>query len=470
MVVENWVSPLSTGGLLSIAVGAIAVLLVAIIRFKVHPLLALIVVSAATAFAARIPPGAVLDVLVDGFGTTLGEVALLVGLGAMFGRLAETSGAARALSDALVARFTEQRAPLALGVVSLLFGFPIFFDAAFMVMLPIIFTIARRVGGGVLIHALPAAAALSTVHVFLPPHPGAVAATVLLGADVGLVILIGVLVAVPTWYLGAYLYSVWIGQRIVLPVPDLLTGGPLVDHAADGTAPPPPPRPGTVVALLLLPLVLIFANTTVATLGKTGTIDHAAAWAEIVMFIGSTPIALLITVLIASHVLGTRRGQPAAVVEDLLDNALKPIASVVFITGAGGMFGAVLIASGIGDALAKTLSATGLPVIVSVFAVSAILRIALGTATVTITTAAGLLGASVVAAGLGPVQTVAVVLALAAGSSIFPHVNDASFWMIGRLLGMDVPTTFRTWSVIKTLISLVGFTLACAVFALGTLT
>ncbi|WP_083706899.1 GntP family permease [Pseudonocardia sp. Ae356_Ps1] len=145
---ENWVSPLSTGGLLSIAVGAVAVLLVAIIRFKVHPLLALIVVSAVTAFAARIPPGAVLDVLVEGFGTTLGEVALLVGLGAMFGRLAETSGAARALSDALVARFTEQRAPLALGVVSLLFGFPIFFDAAFMVMLPIIFTIARCGPGG----------------------------------------------------------------------------------------------------------------------------------------------------------------------------------------------------------------------------------------------------------------------------------------------------------------------------------
>ncbi|WP_226360809.1 GntP family permease [Pseudonocardia sp. ICBG1142] len=463
---ENWVSPLSTGVLLGIAAGAIAALLVAIIRFKVHPLLALIIVSAGTAFATQIPAGEVLDVLVDGFGSTLGEVALLVGLGAMFGRLAETSGAARALSDALVTRFTDRRAPLALGVVSLLFGFPIFFDAAFMVMLPIIFTIARRVGGGVLIHALPAAAALSTVHVFLPPHPGAVAATVLLGADVGLVILIGVVVAVPTWYLGAYLYSVWIGRRIVLPVPDLLTGGPMID---DDTA-APPPRPGTVVALLLLPLVLIFANTTVATLGKTGAIDHAAAWAEIMMFIGSTPIALLITVLVASRVLGTGRGQPAAVVEDLLDNALKPIASVVFITGAGGMFGAVLIASGIGDALAGTLGATGLPVIVSVFVVSAILRIALGTATVTITTAAGLLGASVVAAGLGPVQTVAVVLALAAGSSIFPHVNDASFWMIGRLLGMDVPTTFRTWSVIKTLISLVGFALSCVVFALGALT
>lgn len=462
---ESWTSPLGTGALLGIAACAILVLLVAIIRFAVHPLPALIIVSALTAFATRIPPGEVLDVMVEGFGSTLGEVALLVGLGAMFGRLAEVSGAARSLSDALVARFGDRRAPLALGVVSLLFGFPIFFDAAFMVMLPIVFTIARRTGGGVLLHALPAAAALSTVHVFLPPHPGAVASTVLLGADVGLVILIGALVAVPTWFLGAYLYSVRIGRRIVLPVPELLTGGPATDDDEAG----PPPRPRVVVELLLLPLVLILANTTVDTLGETGALDPEAPWAAVTMFVGSTPIALLITVLVAARVLGTGRGRRPAFVEDLLDNALKPIAPVVFVTGAGGMFGAVLIASGIGDALAGTLGATGLPVIVSVFVVAAVLRIALGTATVTITTAAGLLGASVVAAGLGPVQTVAVVLALAAGSSIFPHVNDASFWMIGRLLGMDVPTTFRTWSVIKTLISLVGFGLSCVVFVLGSL-
>ncbi|ALE74655.1 permease [Pseudonocardia sp. EC080625-04] len=462
---ENWTSPLGTGPLLGIALGAIVVLLVAIIRFKIHPLLALTVVSALTAFAARIPADAVLDVLVDGFGETLGEVALLVGLGAMFGRLAEVSGAAGALSDALVSRFGDRRAPFALGVASLLFGFPIFFDAAFMVMLPIIFTVARRVGGGVLVHTLPAAAALSTMHVFLPPHPGAVASTVLLGGDVGLVVLIGVLVAVPTWYLGAYFYSVWIGRRIVLPVPELLTGGPQTDDDETG----PPPRPRVVVGLLLLPLVLIFANTLAATLADTGAVDPEAPWVVLPQFLGATPVALLITVLVATWVLATRRGRRAAFVEDLLDNALKPIAPVVFITGAGGMFGAVLIASGIGDALAGTLGATGLPVIVSVFLVAAILRIALGTATVTITTAAGLLGASVVEAGLGPVQTVAVVLALAAGSSIFPHVNDASFWLLGRLLGMDVPTTFKTWSVIKTLISLVGFALSCVVFVLASL-
>nr|WP_206030989.1 gluconate:H+ symporter [Rhodococcus sp. B10] len=447
--------------MLSIALVAIAVLLVMIIKFKVHPLLALVIVSIATAFATRIPISEIQDVLIDGFGATLGEVALLVGLGAMFGRLAEISGGAQALSDALIRRFGDKRAPFALGVASLLFGFPIFFDAAFMVMLPIIFSVARRLGGSVLLYVLPAAAALSTMHVFLPPHPGAVASTVLLGGDVGLTILIGIVVAVPTWYIAGYLYGTFIGKRIDLPVPDLLSGGPRVETVED------PPKPSTIIALLMLPLVLIFANTAVTTAARTGTLDAESPWVTVPQVIGSTPVALLITVLVSTYVLALRRGRTADYVEDLLDNALKPIAPVVLITGAGGMFGAVLLASGIGDALAETLRDLGLPLIVSTFIIAAILRIALGTATVAITTSAGLLGASIMAAGLNPVQTVAMILTLAAGSSIFPHVNDASFWLIGKLLGMDVPTTFKTWSVIKTLISIVGFALSGVVYVIA---
>ncbi|RRQ24924.1 GntP family permease [Rhodococcus sp. Eu-32] len=458
---DDWVQTLSTPALLSIALVAIALLLVMIIKFKVHPLLALVIVSIATAFATRIPISEIQDVLIDGFGATLGEVALLVGLGAMFGRLAEISGGAQALSDALIRRFGDKRAPFALGVASLLFGFPIFFDAAFMVMLPIIFSVARRLGGSVLLYVLPAAAALSTMHVFLPPHPGAVASTVLLGGDVGLTILIGIVVAVPTWYIAGYLYGTFIGKRIDLPVPDLLSGGPRVETVED------PPKPSTIIALLMLPLVLIFANTAVTTAARTGTLDAESPWVTVPQVIGSTPVALLITVLVSTYVLALRRGRTADYVEDLLDNALKPIAPVVLITGAGGMFGAVLLASGIGDALAETLRDLGLPLIVSTFIIAAILRIALGTATVAITTSAGLLGASIMAAGLNPVQTVAMILTLAAGSSIFPHVNDASFWLIGKLLGMDVPTTFKTWSVIKTLISIVGFALSGVVYVIA---
>ncbi|MFC4564421.1 GntP family permease [Nocardiopsis mangrovi] len=455
---------LGTPALLSIAGGAVLALLALIIWLKVHPLLALVGVSLVTAFAAGIPAESVMDVLIAGFGDTMGEVALLVGLGAMFARVVEISGGAKALSDSLIGRFGEERAPLALGIASLLFGIPIFFDAAFMVMLPIVFSVARRLGGGVLMYALPAGAALTTMHVLLPPHPGAVAATVFLGADVGLVLLLGLLVGVPTWYISGYLYGVWIGRRIVLPVPEILVGGPQArPEDEEGRR---PPRPAAILGLLALPLALIFMNTGLSTAVDTGVLPETA-WISVLTVLGSTPIALLITVFVAMYVLGTRRGYGRGFLEDLFDNALKPIAPVILITGAGGMFGGVLLASGIGDALAETLRGIGLPLIVSTFVIAALLRIALGTATVAITTSAGLLSASILAADLNPVQAAAMVIALAGGSSVVSHVNDASFWLIGRLLGMDVITTFKTWTVIKTLVGVVAFGFASLIYVVA---
>ncbi|WZH52504.1 MAG: gluconate:H+ symporter [Nocardioides alkalitolerans] len=457
---------LGAGALLGIAAVAVGALLALIIGAKLHPLLALVIVSIGTAFATGVEAADVLDVLLDGFSGTLGEVALLIGFGAMLARLVETSGAAEALSEGLVERLGEKRAPLALGIASLIFGFPIFFDAAFMVMLPIIFTVARRVGGGVLLYALPAGAALTTMHVLLPPHPGAVAATILLGADVGLVILVGLVVAIPTWWVAGYLYGTWIGRRIVLPVPDVLMGGPQID-AADAAGRGAPPKVRTLLLLLLLPLVLIFLNTAVTTAARTGAVSEDATWVHLLQLVGSTPIALLLTVLVASWALGTKRGTSRVVVEDLLDNALKPIAPVLLITGAGGMFGGVLIASGIGDALSVTLQDTGLPLILAVFVISAVIRVALGTATVAITTAAGLLSSSVVAADLNPVQAAAMVIVLAGGSSVLSHVNDASFWLIGKLLGMSVTQTFQTWTVVKTLVGTVAASLATVIYVVA---
>ncbi|EHK81845.1 gluconate transporter [Saccharomonospora azurea SZMC 14600] len=244
MNTDEWTQTLGAGPLLGIAAGAVAVLLLLIITLRVHAFLALVAISLATAFATGIPAEAVVDTLTEGFGSTLASVALLVGFGAMLGRLLEVSGGAQALTDALIRRFGEKRAPLALGVASLLFGFPIFFDAGLVVMLPIIFSVARRLGGGVLRYGLPAAGAFSVMHVYVPPHPGPVAASTLLGADVGLVIAFAVLLAVPTWYLTSYLYGLWVGKRIVLPVPDIL-GETETDEN--------PPSAGTVIGLLLLP-------------------------------------------------------------------------------------------------------------------------------------------------------------------------------------------------------------------------
>ena len=337
--------------LLLIAVGAVVLLLTLILRFRLHAFVALVLVSLLTALVTRIPFADVVPTLLQGFGSTLATVALLVGFGAMIGRMLEVSGGAQVLADRLIGAFGDERAPLALGVASLLFGFPIFFDAGLVVMLPIIFSVAHRFGGSVLTYALPAAGAFAVMHAFLPPHPGPVAAGDLLGADIGLLVFVGLVVAIPTWYLGSYLFGLWVGKRFVLPVPELLGALDAAEHDAT------PPPFGTVMLVLLLPLVLIFLNTGLNTLATMGLVDGDATWVNLLRMIGQTPVALLITVLVAMWKLSG--GPPAAQMEKIMDGALGPVCAIILVTGAGGMFGGVLRASGIGQALAGSLESLG---------------------------------------------------------------------------------------------------------------
>lgn len=444
---------LGTVPLLLIALGAVLLLLLLIIKVKLHAFVSLILVSFLTAIATRVPLSDVVKTMTDGFGATLASVALLVGLGAMIGRLLEVTGGAQTLADTLIRWFGEDRAPLALGVASLLFGFPIFFDAGLMVMLPIIFSVARRLGGSILLYAFPAAGAFAVMHAFVPPHPGPVAAGALLGADLGLVTLVGLALAIPTWYLGAYLYSKVVAKRFDLPVPNLLGEAEKVDN---------PPRFSTVVGILLLPLVLIFLNTGLNTLATAGVVDKQAVWVKVLVLLGQTPIALLITTLVAMLVLGTGR-RSAAEIEKIANDALGPVAAIILITGAGGMFGGVLRASGIGQALATSLEATGLPIIVAAFVIATALRVAQGSATVALTTTAGLIAPTVAASGdLSQLHLALIVIAIACGSTVLSHVNDSGFWLVGRFLGMDVKTTLKTWTVMETLLGGIGFILALA--------
>ncbi|MFV0457322.1 MAG: GntP family permease [Actinomycetales bacterium] len=449
----------SSGVLLAIAAGAVAVLLLLIMRFKLHAFVALILVSFCTALATRIPFAEVVPTMLGGFGSTLASVALLVGLGAMIGRLLEVTGGAQVLADTLIGRFGEHRAPLALGVASLLFGFPIFFDAGLVVMLPIIFSVARRFGGSVLTYALPSAGAFAVMHSFVPPHPGPVAAGELLGADLGLLLIVGLLIGLPTWYLAAYLFAMFIGKRVQVPVPVLLSGG----DVAEPENPGPPPSFGLVLSVLLLPLILIFLNTGLNTLATAGVLDGEATWVAVLRMFGQTPIALLFTVLYAMIALGRGR-RSRSDIEHIVNAALAPVCAIILITGAGGMFGGVLRASGIGEALAGSLESTGLPVIVAAFVVSTVLRVAQGSATVALTTTAGLMAPTVAAtSGLSAIDLACIVVAIACGATVLSHVNDSGFWLVGRFLGMDEKTTLKTWTVMETLIGTVGFALAFTV-------
>ncbi|MDR7161959.1 SLC13 family permease [Arthrobacter sp. BE255] len=487
---------LSTAPLLLICAGAIAVLLFLILKVKMHAVVALLIVSVATAFATRIPTGSIMDLLLGGLGETLGDIAFLIAFGVMFARLIEFSGGTKVLVDALVGKLGEKRAPLALGIASLVFGIPIFFDAAFLVMLPLYLAVARRVGGSILLYVLGPAAALSMMHMLMPPHPGVTTATVLLGADIGLVMLFGLIIAVPSWYLGGHLLGARMGRRFMIPVPEAFSGGPQVDspYTSPGRETPgskynadapaagtsgattavrtetetvaAPPRISTVLSLICLPLVLILLNTGTSMVAKlTQTKD--AQWVQLLQLIGSVPIALLITVVVASYVLGTRRGVGQVFLEDMLDNALKPICSVLLVVGAGGMFAAILEASGIGDAMAGALDASGLPLPLALFLICGIMSAAVGSTTVSITTAAGLMGATIAAADPNPLQLAALVLVMAGGSGILPHVNDAGFWLMSRLLGMTVSETLKTWTVVKTMIGVFASLFATVLYLIA---
>lgn len=449
--------------LVAIALVAIAVLLFLIIKVRLHAFFSLIVVSVLTGLASGIGIGDVVSVVIAGFSNTVGAVALLVGFGAVLGRLIEMTGGAQVLADKMLDTFGEKKAPLALAVASLFYAFPIFLDAGFIVMLPIIYTVARRLGGSFMLYVLPSIGSFLVMHALTPPHPGPTAAATVMGADVGMVVIVSLLVGLPTWYLAGYRLALLIAKRYPnMPVPTLL--GEPKDYPEDE-------RPGfwTIMGILLLPLMLIFFNTVFSTLEADGVVSDDNLAFQLSRLIGTTSMALLITVLLAMlflYVLPRRGREPVgSVLEKLVDDALAPVCSIILITGAGGAFGRILTETGIGQTLADGLDAMGLPVMLAGFLIAVIFRVAQGSATVAATTAGSIMAPAVVAMDLGAIPLAAVVVGICAGSITFSHVNDSGFWLIGRFCGFDTVTTLKTWTVVATAIGFVAFGLASVVYA-----
>ena len=441
--------------LILIMVLAIVALLVLIMKFKVHAFVALLMVSLLTALAAGISIDKIVPTLLTGFGNTLASVALLVGLGAMIGRLLEITGGAKVLADTLINKFGEEKAPFALGIAALLFGFPIFFDAGLVVMLPIVFSVAKQFGGSLLRYAFPVAGAFAVMHAFLPPHPGPVASGDLLGVNMGLMVIVGLVCAIPTWYIGTYLFSKFISARVFVELPKSFLNTAAITETSVQT----PPSFSRVLLVLLLPIGLILFDTGLNTLSVAKVIDGSALWVESLRLIGKTPVALLITLLVAIVLLKGDRSDEQ--IENLCNSALGPICSIILVTGAGGMFGGVLRASSIGDEISNLLSNTGMPIIIAAFIIAVAMRVAQGSATVALTTAAALVAPTVAAStDLSQFDRCFIVIAIASGATVLSHVNDSGFWLMSRFLEMDTKTTLKTWTALETSIGVVGFIIA----------
>lgn len=446
------------GYLLSIAVLAIVSLLFLIMYLRIHAFVSLITVSLLTAVLAGIPIDQLISVLKGGFSSTLASVALLVGLGAMIGKMLDASGGADVLANTLISRFGENRAPLALGVASLLFGFPIFFDAGLVVLMPIILSVALRFGGSLLVYALPAAGAFAVMHAFVPPHPGPVAAAGFLGADVGLLLIVGLVIAIPTWLLGGYLFGVYCGRKFEVSMDSQIFSR----ASSEGKS---LPKFGSVLFVLLLPMALISLNTVLTTLVNTGFLNGDSKTTQSAILMGQTPIALLITLFASLFIFANQFNRNER--QALCEKSLGPICAVILVTGAGGMFGGVLRASGIGDVLATLLADTGMPVIVAAFVIATCFRVAQGSATVSLTTTSALIAPVVIASPeLSNLDLCFIVVAIAGGATVLSHFNDSGFWLVSRLFNMDEKTTLKTWTVMVTILGGIAFAIAATLSAI----
>ncbi|GAQ51008.1 GntP family transporter [Streptomyces acidiscabies] len=469
---------MSHGALLGIAAAGVGLLLLLILWGKVQPFVALVVVSIGVALVAGVPAADLVKTIEEGMGATLGHIATIIALGAMIGRIIELSGGAHAFAHSLIDRFGSRRTPFALTVAGFVLGIPVFFEVGLIILMPIAYGVARASGKPLLVYALPMGAAMLTVHAFLPPHPGAVAGIEAIGASQGLVLLMGIPVTAAVVVLG-YFVSRRMTRREYPMDPTVRAevnsadpeGVSPATGAGDGhgtavlTKPSPvetdvrPPSFGMVLALIVTPILLILLGT----IGENALAEGSTPRAVLTV-LGAPMVALLIDVALCGWLLGARRGWDRSRIAEVMGSALPPVAMVILVAGAGGVFGKVLVASGIGDAIADTLERTGLPALFLAFFTALALRAAQGSATVALITTAGILTPLLERADLSTGQLSLVALSMGAGALTLSHINDAGYWMFTRLAGLDVASGLRTWTVLTTVMGFAGFGLTAALW------
>ncbi len=445
--------------LVLLAASAIALLLVLIIGVKLHPFVALLLVSILVALTAGIPPAKLASIIEDGMGRTLGHIALIIPLGAMIGRMIEHSGGAAAFARTLVNRFGTQRAPLALTIAGFVIGIPVFFEVGVIMLMPMAYGVARATGRPLLHFALPMCIALLIVHAFLPPHPGSVAVAGLLGSDVGRILMWGIPISAVTTLVAYFIAKAMMrGQYSMAEEIRAEIAGLDDAHSSDSASAPAGSHaaraPGvmTIVALILVPIVLIMLGTL-----ATSTLPAESVTRDILVVLGTPFVALLLDVLLCAYILGIRRGWSRRAVSDVIGSAIPSIAIVILITGGGGIFAQILVASGIGHAISALLRSTGLPVLGLAFTLTMMLRAAQGPTTVALITTAGIISPLVAQAGFNANQLALICLAMGAGGLSVSHVNDAGYWIVTRLIGLNVADGLRTWTVITTCAGIFGF-------------
>jgi len=439
------------------AVVGIALIVVLITVVKLHPFLALIFGSLAVGSVAGENPEKVLKSFADGFGSTAASVGILIALGAMFAKLLADSGGAEEIVDTIVGHASPRALPWAMALVGAIIGLPMFFEIGLVLLMPVIYLVARRSQQSLITVGIPALAGLSAMHGLVPPHPGPLVAISNLHADLGITLALGVVVAIPTVIVAGPLFGRLAGRWVVLEVPDRFsTGGSgPADEIHSDTTEQGRRRPSFRITMssVLLPVVLMLGKAVADILVKDEKVP-----ARVVFDVLGTPlVALLIAVVVGMFTFGVGVGMSHGEVAKCVESGLPPVAGIILIVAAGGGFKQILVDSGIGTMLADWAKGAHVSVLLLAWLIAVLIRLATGSATVATVTASSLMLGLV--EGMSGSGVALVVLAVGAGSLFFSFVNDAGFWLVNQYFGMTVGQTIKTWSLMETVLSVVGFVL-----------
>ncbi|MET4093430.1 GntP family gluconate:H+ symporter [Arthrobacter sp. UYCu712] len=438
--------------LLLVAALGIALIVVLIAAFKLHPFLALILGSAFVGLASGVELAKIITNFEDGVGGVLKEVGLLIALGAMLGKLLADSGGANRVVDTLLAKATGNKLVWSITLVAVIIGLPMFFEIGLVLLLPVIVLVTQRSKMPLMRIAIPALAGLSVLHGLVPPHPGPLIAISAVKAELGTTLALGLLVAVPTVIICGPLFSRLAAKWVPVGAP-AVAGGIDTRHGADMEGLKRQPSFLVTLLTIIFPVVLMLMKAVVDIIWPDA--KTAPGIRTFFDFVGQPLVAMTLAVLLAIFTFGYAVGFTGTRITAKIGASLGPIAAILLIVGAGGGFKQTLIGAGVGDSVKKWAEGTNMSVLVLGFIVAVALRLATGSATVATVTAAGIVAP--LASSLTPTHAALLALAIGAGSLFLSHVNDAGFWLVKELFGLTVGQTFKTWSVMETLISVVGF-------------
>ncbi|MBB2195948.1 MAG: gluconate:H+ symporter [Gluconacetobacter sp.] len=434
-------SPILAISLATAAIGAVVLL---IGRYKLNPFIVLVCVSILLAICAGMPPQKAIASFEEGAGHVLGHIATVIALGTMLGKMLAESGGADQIALTITRLAGEKRISWAMMVIGLLIGLPVFFEVGFVLLIPLAFTLARRTSTPLLLVALPMAAALSVTHAMIPPHPATLLALAAYHADTGRTIFWGVIIGTPIAALAGPVYA-----RFITPHIRLEGEAALAEQFASKDRPTDMPPFLTTVLTILAPVLLMLLGSAADLVTPPGSMPNT-----VLHFVGNTDIALLLATVLSFYVLGLARGFSRETILHFTTECLGPTALIMLLVGAGGGFGRELIDSGVSKAITDVAVGAHVPLLVLAWLVAVVVRVAAGSATVAMSTASGIVGPILLHShGTSPEL---MVLATGAGSVALGPMNDAGFWQIKEYLGLTVGQAIKTWSVVETLIAVLG--------------